>query len=60
MGVWIGAAAMLLAQLAFTYVPIMNRLFHTAPIALWWWAVISAAGFVLYLLAEAKKLASKP
>ncbi|MCG3172957.1 MAG: putative cation-transporting ATPase F [Myxococcota bacterium] len=54
-GVWIGAAAMLVVQLAFTYAPIMNRLFHTSPIDLWWWGVMTAAGLLMFLLAEAKK-----
>ncbi len=54
-GVWLGAAAMLLAQLAMTYVPFMNTLFHTAPIDWWWWGVISGAGVVVFVLAEVKK-----
>jgi len=53
--VWLGAAVMLGVQLALTYVPIMNRLFHTAPIDLWWWGVMTAIGLVVFVLAEAKK-----
>jgi magnesium-transporting ATPase (P-type) len=53
--VWLGAAGMLGAQLAVTYVPIMNRLFHTAPIDLWWWGVMTLIGAVVFALAEAKK-----
>jgi magnesium-transporting ATPase (P-type) len=53
--VWFGALAMLGVQLALTYLPIMNRLFHTAPIDLWWWAVMTLIGFVVFVLAEAKK-----
>ena len=30
--IWVGAGTMALLQLAFTYLPVMNRLFHTAPI----------------------------
>jgi Ca2+-transporting ATPase len=54
-GVWLGAAVMLLAQLGLTYLPFMNRLFHTAPIGWGWWVVVSAAGLVVFVLAEAKK-----
>jgi magnesium-transporting ATPase (P-type) len=53
--VWIGAFGMLGFQLAMTYLPFMNRLFHTAPIALWWWGVMSAIGFFVFALAELKK-----
>jgi magnesium-transporting ATPase (P-type) len=53
--VWLGAVAMVLAQVAMTYVPLLNRLFHTAPIDAWWWGVIGAAGLLVYALAEAKK-----
>jgi magnesium-transporting ATPase (P-type) len=49
--VWAGAAAMLLAQLAFTYLPTLNALFQTAPIGglawLWIAAVAGAAGVVV-------------
>jgi len=53
--VWLGAAGMLGVQLALTYVPIMNRLFHTAPIDLWWWGVMTAIGLFVFVLAEVKK-----
>ena len=54
-GVWLGAAGMLVVQLTLTYVPLMNRLFHTAPIELWWWGVMTAIGILVFVLAEAKK-----
>ena len=53
--VWLGAVAMLGVQLALTYVPLMNRLFHTAPIDLWWWGVMTAIGAFVFVLAEVKK-----
>lgn len=55
-GVWLGALMMLIAQLAMTYLPFMNSLFHTAPIELWWWVVMTAIGLTVYALAEIKKL----
>lgn len=48
---------MLAAQLCFTYLPVMNRLFHSAPIALWWWGLMMLLGGAVFLAAEAKKLA---
>jgi magnesium-transporting ATPase (P-type) len=40
-----GCAAMISAQLLFTYAPFMNRLFHTAPIsAQAWLHVLAVAG----------------
>jgi Ca2+-transporting ATPase len=53
--VWLGSGAMLLAQLAYTYLPIMNRLLHTTPLDAWWWGVVFGAGGVVFVLAEAKK-----
>jgi magnesium-transporting ATPase (P-type) len=57
---WLGVLAMLLAQLAFTYLPVMNRLFHTAPVDAIWWLALSATGFLVYVLAEVKKLLTAP
>ena len=50
-----GAGAMLLLQLGFTYLPIMNRLFGSAPVRPDSWAVIAAAGAATYLFIEAEK-----
>lgn len=55
-GMWLGVLAMLLAQLAFTYLPFMNRLFHTAPVEPVWWLALTAVGFAVYALAEGKKM----
>ncbi len=40
----VGVATMVVLQLAFTYVPIMNRIFHSAPIG-WdaWWRILLTA-----------------
>ena len=54
--VWLGATLMLFLQLAWTYVPLMNRLFHTAPLAFSWWVLFSAAGGAVFGLVEAWKL----
>lgn len=59
-GIWIGAALMLLVQLGMTYLPIMNRLFHTRPIAWWWWVVMTGIGLLIFMLAEARKALMSP
>jgi magnesium-transporting ATPase (P-type) len=42
-----GATVMFGAQLLFTYTPLMNRLFHTAPIGSdSWWRIFAVAGAV--------------
>jgi magnesium-transporting ATPase (P-type) len=55
---WIfaGITAMLTAQLFFTHSPLMNRLFHTAPIDLTSWLYITAVGMVAYCIVELEKL----
>ena len=46
---------MLTAQLLFTYLPVMNTLFHTSPIGWIWWGYFSAAGGAVMLVVEAFK-----
>jgi len=53
--IWAGIASMIAAQLLFTYSPLMNHLFHTAPIALLDWLHILAVGLVIYLLVGVEK-----
>jgi magnesium-transporting ATPase (P-type) len=53
--IWAGIAAMAAVQLAFTYVPVMNRLFHTAPIAAADWLPILAVGLAIYLVMGLEK-----
>jgi len=50
MWVWGGIFFMMMAQLAFTYLPIMNQLFHTAPIGLNDWLHIFAVGLVIHIV----------
>jgi calcium-translocating P-type ATPase len=50
-----GAAAMLLAQLLFTYTPVMNRLFHTAPISGAAWIRIFAVAAAVFAIVETEK-----
>jgi potassium/sodium efflux P-type ATPase len=51
----LGIVLMIGAQLLFTYLPLMNQLFQTAPIGLAEWKVILIASFSVYLLIELDK-----
>ncbi|MCB1941332.1 MAG: cation transporting ATPase C-terminal domain-containing protein, partial [Candidatus Accumulibacter sp.] len=53
--IWAGISTMMLAQLAFTYLPLFNRLFQTAPIAALDWLPIIAVGLTIYLAMELEK-----
>ena len=48
--VWLGIICMAAAQWAFTYLPIMNKLFHTAPISQNDWIHIFTVGLIIHLV----------
>ena len=50
-----GIAAMLAAQLLFTYAPFMHRLFGSAPIDALAWLKIFVLGLLIFAIVEAKK-----
>jgi len=50
-----GIAATWLAQAGFTYVPILNRLFHTAPVRAEAWIYIVAIGVFTFTVVELEK-----
>ena len=50
-----GSLAMLGAQLFFTYAPVMNRLFHTAPINAESWLRIAAVAAIAFIVVELEK-----
>ena len=50
-----GIAATWLAQMAFTYLPFMNRLFHTAPVRAEAWLYIVAIGVLAYVVVGVEK-----
>jgi len=54
--IWAGIAAMMGAQLLLTYLPVMNWLFHTAPIGWMDWLHIVLVGLVIYLAIGAEKI----
>lgn len=50
-----GVLAMLAAQLLFTYAPVMNQLFHTAPISSVSWLLIVGVALIVFVLVEGEK-----
>jgi cation-transporting ATPase F len=52
---WAGIAGMLAVQFAFAHVPIINRLFHTAPLDAGAWLRVLIAGAGVLVVVEAEK-----
>jgi magnesium-transporting ATPase (P-type) len=50
-----GAASMIAVQLLFTYVPVMNTLFHSAPLAPGSWLRIAAVALAVFSVIEIEK-----
>ncbi len=50
-----GVAVMLLIQIGYTYLPVMNTLFQSAPIDLEAWFRIAAAGIITFAIVEFEK-----
>jgi Ca2+-transporting ATPase len=50
-----GTVAMFLLQLAYTYLPVMNRLFQSAPVTLAVWGRTGAAGLIVFVVVEIEK-----
>ena len=50
-----GASIMLFIQLGYTYLPFMNRLFGSSPIAMSSWLHIFTTGFITFLIVEGEK-----
>lgn len=53
--VFFGVISMLLLQLVYTYVPIMQQLFQSASIGIASWARIILAGVIGFLIVEGEK-----
>lgn len=51
----VGVLAMLVAQLLFTYVPLMNSLFHTAPMSGESWLRITYVAAIVFSVVEVEK-----
>lgn len=52
---FVGVGAMIILQLAFTYLPWMNLIMHSAPIGLEAWGRVVLIAFIGYLLIELEK-----
>jgi Ca2+-transporting ATPase len=57
--IWLGIASMMLLQGLFTYLPVMNHLFHTTPLEVQSWERIALLGGAFIIAAEAGKLLSR-
>jgi magnesium-transporting ATPase (P-type) len=53
---WIAVAVLLLLQLLFVYVPVMNTWFGSAPLKLRHWLVPIAVGFTVFVVVELEKI----
>lgn len=58
--IWVGIGLTLLAQLAFTYLPVMNALFRSEPIGWLEWGAILLASFVVFVVVEFEKWLFRP
>jgi Ca2+-transporting ATPase len=54
-----GAGAMLALQVMFTYLPIMNRLFQSAPLSGWAWLRVVALGVTVFAVVGLEKWARR-
>lgn len=52
---WLSLSLVMLLQLAFTYLPVMQKLFSSEPVSLEYWLIIFAVGGLVYLLLELEK-----
>ncbi len=51
----IGVSLMIFLQILFTYLPLMNMAFHSAPILLLDWVAIITSGFIIFIIIEIEK-----
>ncbi len=56
----LGVIGMVLLQILFTYVPVMNHLFGTAPIGVVEWTLILSGGLTIYLVVGMEKRLRRP
>ena len=53
--IFLGVGTMILLQIAFTYIPVMNEIFHSKPIGIDSWLQIIGVSIVTFLIIEIKK-----
>jgi Ca2+-transporting ATPase len=54
--VWVGAGIMVLLQVLFTHLPVMNSLFHSAAIGVGSWTKAVVVGLIIYIIVEIEKV----
>ncbi len=52
---WLSLSLVMLLQLTFTYLPVMQKLFSSEPVSLDYWLIIFAVGGLVYLILELEK-----
>ena len=56
--IFLGVGAMILLQIVFTYIPVMNEIFQSKPIELDSWLKIIGVSLTTFLIIEIKKFVS--
>jgi Ca2+-transporting ATPase len=52
---WAGVAVMTLLQMFYTYLPIFNTLFQSAPMGMTGWALVLGNSLLIYVVVEIEK-----
>jgi Ca2+-transporting ATPase len=57
--IFLGVTVMILLQIAFTYIPVMNEIFQSKPIGIESWLQIITVSLITFLIIEIKKFATR-
>jgi Ca2+-transporting ATPase len=57
--IFLGVTVMILLQIAFTYIPVMNEIFQSKPIGIDSWLQIIAVSLITFLIIEIKKFVTR-
>ncbi|MBF0207068.1 MAG: cation-transporting P-type ATPase [Oligoflexia bacterium] len=53
--VWIGSFLMIILQILYTHLPVMNKLFHSSPISFLEWLICAGIGILIMIIVELEK-----
>ena len=56
---WAGVGVMTLLQLLYTYLPVLNTIFQSAPMGLKEWGLVFTSSLVIYIVVEIEKKISR-
>ncbi|MFO8050030.1 MAG: HAD-IC family P-type ATPase, partial [Desulfosudaceae bacterium] len=56
---WVGVAVMTLLQMLYTYLPLFNSIFESAPLGLKEWGMVLSSGLVIFTVVEIEKRISR-